>query len=106
MASARFADGARRSPTRLLTAVTVVPPDNRIPLTAGEVVLIAPFSAMLQILFFATVTVVPLLTERPTATGDVAPVPDRPLIEFPVAVIVVPPVIAIPVTVEEAPEDD
>ena len=106
IASVRLAAGARRSPMRLFDAVTVVPAENDIPLTVGEVVLTAPFCEISQILFFEMVTVAPLLTEIPLAMGEVAPEPDSVEMEFWLTFAVRPPATAIPTTVEEAPVDD
>ena len=106
IASARLAAGARKSPIRLFEAVTVVPPDKRVPLTAGEVVEIAPLASRSQILFLKTFTVVPLLTDTPFTTGEVAPELESPLIVLLLTFWVVPPVIAIPTTVEDAPEEE
>ena len=48
----------------------------------------------------------PALTESPLANGVVAPEPDKALIVFPETVVLVAPVIASPVTVDEVPVDD
>ena len=48
----------------------------------------------------------PALTESPFANGVVAPEPDRVLIVFPETVVFVAPVIASPVTVDDAPVDE
>ena len=46
IASAKLAELAFKSPTRLLYTLTFVPPEKRIPLTAGEVVEITPLSSI------------------------------------------------------------
>jgi len=106
IASAKLAAGARKSPIKLFEAVTVVPPEKSMPFTAGEVVEIAPLASRSQILFLKTLTVVPLLTETPFTTGEVAPELESPLIVLLLTFWVVPPVIAIPTTVDEAPVEE
>jgi hypothetical protein len=106
IASLRLAAGALRSQRRLLNELTVVPPERRMPLTAGDVVEIAPLSEMSKILFFEIFTFVPLLTDSPLTTGDVAPEPEIVFIVFPLTLTVAPPVICMPADVTLAPVDD
>ena len=106
IASVRLAAGADRPSIRLFDAITVVPPERRIPLTAPAVVEIAPVSVIPQMLFLETLTVVPPLTLIPRVSGDVAPDPDSVLIVLLRTFWVVPPVIDRPITVEDAPVED
>ena len=98
--------GARKSSIKLFQTVTVVPPEKTMPFTAGEVVEIAPLSEMSQTLFLDMFTAVPLLTEMPLAMGEVVPEPERVVTLLPVNVWVVPPVIEMPVTVADAPDEE
>src|SRR5437867_6500808 len=107
IASARLAAGALKSPIRLFQAVTVVPPEKTIPLRAGEVVEIAPVSEILQTSLSNTFTVVLLVTETPLARGEVVPEPESPVIRLYGPMFwVVPPVIEMPVTIEETPVEE
>src|SRR4030095_3440543 len=57
-------------------------------------------------LFLYILTVVPLLTEIPLHTGEVMPEPDNVLMVFEYTLVVDAPVMLIPTTVDDAPDEE